>query len=1334
MNKSLGASVGAIVLAAFLFRTAGPVSTTHGPASSQSSELKQTAGKKSSGEGPWVASCEYWAPARLPAEPASEEQPDFTMKVDKAQNRITGNLPDSAQKSESECGDDDERRWGLPDSNQGLEVKTIIAIVPDPVRTNMALQFDRTIDALMGAAGEYQYVSSYYWLPWKEQSTRISLSEGPPGREESKSTRNEHEPGLIIFKYVPVPRPPNEHTPRTSTDEAYAKLLYLFLVAETPTTGIDGLQIQKAVQYQDQLMQNRTSVRRSFGDSGNLAIIGPTFSGSAASLRQAVESILENAHGVTSVSVNGATGTEVAIYHMTAAGETGLATTDKDHGCKVSANIEYRSFSYDSTYTQDRLLALLTQSSSFSNPARVAVLAEDGTTFGSAASAPIFSMAAKYEDCQSPVQVLPQAEPLVKPFLIRFPRGIFLLRNAQAESAVADAASTSGSPPSPYLHLSLKDANSYDSVPQLSRESTPLSQEAQLMTIARELNRQGSQYIVIVATNVLDQIFLAQFLHRACPDARLVFYNGDLLFEREVDNVPFIGTITFTPYPLINTGPTLIVGARRAYSDSVAQSYFNAASYTFWDHKQSITPALAGYRSMAEPSGNQMRPPLWVTAIGIDGYYPLGIASSQAADSQSTGDSILPLITPPNSGSGSLFALPIWPSRLWYVLCILVWILCIFHIWLLCAADPWSPLTRELAFKENDQPRRRSMYVHTGTTMLFCMAFVLAIPLYATFKFCLPDPSGILLSRITLFLATVAVAVTFWKTWKYIGWERLPAKQSESPSERRERLSLFLERNVYFLFNLIAWIALLAVPSIWTYLCYWDHGGYLAPQSSQVGLFFSFRCVHPDSGVSPIVPVLLLLFSWYLWAVFHTWRLRFSDNCRPILPGGLAAGTSYPLFVPDEALCDCERPRSACLYKNITCLLITREVLRRFLLALVEGFQKRYMAIFNIALVVLYLVLFALFELFIPIRSLDAFFWASRGIPTPYELLVTALFFPLLLITLSGWIRMILVWGSLKRHLLERLENLPIRNAFSRLKAAGWMTMLRSGGMHEQWRDMARSAESMRQMANDPGLDAHLSNQTLTATASNQGGAALSGPINPLVVIDRILNLYIEGIVEHRSGNVPQPGLLLVAREFLARQSDLPEDRDDTGLVLMNAIEKCFASFSEVLLERVLFPYWKSKGSELVESEEPKPRSRSRVDDPAYIRVAEEFLAIRYLSLIRAVLVNMRYLMVFVSLSFVLAIIAWNSYPFEPRQFIDWVFTGMLAILGGGTIMVFAQMHRDPILNRITHTKANELGVEFYVRILAFGAVPVLTWLAYQFPDIGSTIFKFIKPGIEVIK
>jgi hypothetical protein len=199
------------------------------------------------------------------------------------------------------------------------------------------------------------------------------------------------------------------------------------------------------------------------------------------------------------------------------------------------------------------------------------------------------------------------------------------------------------------------------------------------------------------------------------------------------------------------------------------------------------------------------------------------------------------------------------------------------------------------------------------------------------------------------------------------------------------------------------------------------------------------------------------------------------------------------------------------------------------------------------------------------------------------------------------------------------------------------------------------------------------------------------------------------------------------------------------GLNCMYEIEKCYARFSEVLLRGVLLPYWEDKRIGLVNgrncNEHPseerstlKDESTSKPEEPQYIRVAEEFLAIRYVSLIRAVLVNMRCLLMFVSAVFVLSIVAWNSYPFQPRQWIDEAFTGLLLLMGTGVIWIFVQMYRNPLLSRITDTKANELGIDFYLRVVTFGTVPVLTWLVYQFPDLASSLLKFIQPTLEVMK
>src|ERR1700691_732432 len=134
--------------------------------------------------------------------------------------------------------------------------------------------------------------------------------------------------------------------------------------------------------------------------------------------------------------------------------------------------------------------------------------------------------------------------------------------------------------PSPFLRFSLKDASAQDSVTQFSRENTPISQEAELMAIGRYLHRSRVQFVAIAATNILDEVFLAQFLHRACPEARLVFIVPDFLMVRQIDDVPFIGSISIGPYSLMDLeqGPSSL-------PNSVSEALYNATSYTFWHNK-----------------------------------------------------------------------------------------------------------------------------------------------------------------------------------------------------------------------------------------------------------------------------------------------------------------------------------------------------------------------------------------------------------------------------------------------------------------------------------------------------------------------------------------------------------------------------------------------------------------------------------------------------------------------------------------------------------------------------------------------------------------------------
>jgi hypothetical protein len=329
--------------------------------------------------------------------------------------------------------------------------------------------------------------------------------------------------------------------------------------------------------------------------------------------------------------------------------------------------------------------------------------------------------------------------------------------------------------------------------------------------------------------------------------------------------------------------------------------------------------------------------------------------------------------------------------------------------------------------------------------------------------------------------------------------------------------------------------------------------------------------------------------------------------------------------------------------------------------------------------------------------------------------LIAIFFYPLVMIALTGWLRVIYVWAALKDGLLEQLERMPFRLAFSRLSEVDWVTMLGQSGLNIRWRDMARSTESLRQLINNDDVK----------TEAGFGWDSLKDAYDDLDLQIRNLILCIAGIGE-------------ISAPQMCTEGDLPCEDARRELCFMYAIERGYATFCERLLEHLLIPYWNEKRIGFVsEPGSDNPGAKHTADvpqEPLHIQLAEEFLAIRYVALIRTVLVNIRHLMVFVSAAFVLAIVAWNSYPFQPHQLLDWCFTILMICLSVGFISVFAQMHRNPILSRITATTPNELGSDFYIRLVTFGAVPVLTWLAYQFPEIGGSVFRFLQPSLEVAK
>jgi hypothetical protein len=194
MHKGTGVvTLGATLLAGMMFQTR--TRTTPYRDQHQVSDVLSTA-EFATGEGPWLASCNYWSAVKT-ADPSSQgtSPPEVTIAQE---DGVKLQLKHSEDKAS--CGP---KAWNIPtDAEHPTEISTIVATVPDPIHSHFALDFDRSIDAILLAAADNHYMSSYYWLPWRSQISTSSTGDSTSTATKPTEQDNvrERQPGLIILR------------------------------------------------------------------------------------------------------------------------------------------------------------------------------------------------------------------------------------------------------------------------------------------------------------------------------------------------------------------------------------------------------------------------------------------------------------------------------------------------------------------------------------------------------------------------------------------------------------------------------------------------------------------------------------------------------------------------------------------------------------------------------------------------------------------------------------------------------------------------------------------------------------------------------------------------------------------------------------------------------------------------------------------------------------------------------------------------------------------------------------------------------------------------------
>ncbi len=1112
--------------------------------------------------------------------------------------------------------------------------KFAIAIVPDPVHTHLSLFFDRTVDALQQGAQQAGWIFDRATMPWDSQEHPESTDFRIRAMQKDDQQDQEDWPGLMIFR---------QSNPK---EQKLDTRLFVFVVAETPTGGINRTEFGTAVKIIKQAGQGKDPLR----------IIGPTFSGSLYSLAQLISHLPED--GFKSVVIRSGTVSSWETAHWF------VGQKDSDGGVAV----DFATFQQSDRYMLRRFLEF--EKKRGYDADRIAVLTEDETAYGNSfnlqdsktAPGPEKSTSAKVPETED---TLTADEGRV--LHLFFPRDISRLRSAYQQGFEQQASSSGdGYQVRSTLPLNLQDSGSDDdSVPQYAHSQTPLSQESILLGIIAAIRERHVQFVVLQATNPMDTLFLSAFLKKGYSEARVVIMPADLLLSRDADDISLLhGVMALTTYSLLPdideaiTVPAVkeLKRADHVFPNAYAAGTYNAAvaQITCID-SQPHTPGcdlqkssgdlpVARYTEYGWPSlgwprnpGKPLSPVVWLTVLGRGGFWPLAILD--AADNQAGNVSASPWPIHSVNPSGPKFSPP-WPV-FWGIVCGTLLTLIVAFSVLLCKGSILASSSAMTLLAPVKDPFRSALIAIIGWLLLITLLFLL---------WPWADWAGLGSMPVLSVIAGAALAVFLCGICTHALEQRgaTPASDCFAPAAA----------------VLIGFFVLL----------------YGAGHSQTS---FLYRYIHLTSGVSPLLPFLCLLAGGLWWAWFSLSGLALVDKRRPQLPC-------------DEDLPTVAPPGHAAAITHLTPL--SEKSVGKLVHVMQPGAPDLRVYVPTLALL---LVTILALDRYHPLLSLE-----TRHFEWIYAIALAAVTFTLFC-TLS---RLLVIWLECRK-ILAALDRLPLRRAFAGLHFT-WDPIWRPGG--SRWQDLyrliSRQLEALEhlktEVQDEDGVQAEVLMHSIEATAQEQDD----------------LSHEFAAVLAHgnRHAKAQEPIL-----------SDYLIDR-------YQRLQETLARTCSAALAYLQIKWWSEEGlilSEIGSSEDAKKDNDQ--DNPELslsTRLAERFVALVYLNFILTVVLRMRTVALTAGGLYIFLLLSVNSYPFEPRIALRSSAILMLVLVVGVVGYVSAQVHRDSILSLVTQTKPGELGIEFWLRMGTFVALPLLSLLISQFPTLNNAVFSWLEPAVNALK
>lgn len=493
----------------------------------------------------------------------------------------------------------------------------LIATLPDPLESRLAQSFDDGLAALV-LAMERTGALVDYWLPWaadrhasqqSEAGLRLEYSGSPPGLVRARPSQSKCHgswPGVVLFG---------------ATTETNSVLL---IVGEGPTVGVDRAVLRRAVELASHLHPPVQSGSGAADTERKIRIVGPRFSGSSRSMRKALQPLAEKGKRFEIVSGSATARKNFDILSVPDRMRFSATVVPDD----VAAAGFYRYLHESGAVGLDGNCVLQ----------NVALLVEADTVYTQ-----VFGKDGAKGPCYGGTGIdYFKVQPRFKVF---FPMHVALVRNVlDRRPPPADGSNSVLKLPMETVPLDPDEGigGTRDDIPNFSRDTAAYDDRA--LTSALGLFRENDVSVVgILATDTRDKLFLAQAVHRSAPDVRLfVFESDNLLTHPEYADV-MRGAMVVTSYPLVDANKSwsnpLVVGeseTHRQFGRNAGEGTYNAVLVQLaqFDAEGKTQdggapeplveygfPALAGVPG--ELIEHEGRPPVWITAVGGNAFWPV---------------------------------------------------------------------------------------------------------------------------------------------------------------------------------------------------------------------------------------------------------------------------------------------------------------------------------------------------------------------------------------------------------------------------------------------------------------------------------------------------------------------------------------------------------------------------------------------------------------------------------------------------------------------------------------------------------------------------------------